>query len=288
MKPLIVIVGETASGKSSLAMQIAAQYNGEIIAADAMTVYKDFDIGTAKPSQKDQALVPHHLLDIANARDGFTVAKFQQAAYQAIDDIHNRGKMPILVGGSGLYIDSVLYDYSFADQPSEEIRAELNALSLEELQHMVRESGFSLQGIDAQNKRRLIRLIETSGKLVTRKHLREATVVLGVAKERHELMDAVERRVDEMIKSGLEQEVRKLAALYGWDVEPMKSVGYREWRAYLEDEASITQVSQQIVMDTMKLAKKQRTWFKRNKSIHWVKSDDYVDIVTTLLNKYPL
>jgi tRNA dimethylallyltransferase len=288
VKPLIAIVGETASGKSGLAMEIAMHFNGEIIAADAMTVYKDFDIGTAKPSVADQAKVRHHLLDIADAARGFTVSDFQGMTYRAIEDILSRGKVPILVGGSGLYIDSVLYDFSFSVQPSATFRAELNALSLEELHAIAREGGFDLSSIDAQNKRRVIRLIESKGTVATRGSLRDQTLVLGVSKERHELLGRVEQRVKSMIDAGLEQEVRGLAESFGWTDEPMRSVGYREWHAYFNAECTLEEVGQQIVMDTMKLAKKQRTWFRRNKSIHWIDSDEYVDIVTTFLNKYPL
>jgi tRNA dimethylallyltransferase len=292
VRPLIVVVGETASGKSSLAMDIAQRYHGEILSADAMTVYKGFDIGTAKPSKEDQQIIPHHLIDIAEASDGFSVSAFQRAAYGVIKDIQGRGKLPILVGGSGLYIDSVLYDFSFAEQPSDALRAELNALSLEELHTIAREGGFDLGSIDAQNKRRVIRLIENSGKVATRGDLREATLVLGVSRQRHELLERVEQRVKAMIDAGLEQEVRELTDTYSWEVEPMRSVGYREWQAYFEHTVDIEHLKQQIVIDTMKLAKKQRTWFKRNKSIQWITSSGHEDsidvIVTSFLNKYPL
>lgn len=292
MRPLIAIVGETASGKSALAMDIAQRYNGEIIAADAMTVYKDFDIGTAKPSKEDQATIPHHLLDIAEAGEKFNVVAFQKAAYVAISDIHARGKLPILVGGSGLYVDSVLYDYSFAYRPSDAFRAELNDLSLEELQDMAQEGGFDTDSIDMKNKRRLIRLIETRGQVATSRDLREGTLVLGVSRLRHELLEAVDQRVDGMITQGLQQEVARLVYKYGWEVEPMKSVGYREWREYTARENELEEVKQKIVMDTMRLAKKQRTWFRRNKSIQWITSSGEKDsadvIVTSFLNKYPL
>ena len=133
MIDLLVIVGETASGKSALAMQMAKQYNGEIIAADAWTVYRGFDIGTAKPSAAEQAAVPHHMLDVADPATGFSAAVFKRLAEPIITDIHARGKLPILVGGSGLYIDSILYDYSFLEQPPARLRAELNDATIPEL-----------------------------------------------------------------------------------------------------------------------------------------------------------
>lgn len=286
MQPLVVIVGETGSGKSALGMELARQFNGEIIAADAMTVYKGFDVGTAKPSKGDQAQVKHHLLDVADASEGFSAAKFQKLAYKAIDDIRKRNKLPIMVGGSGLYINSVLYDYEFMPQAANGLRTKLETMSLDELHDLARQGSFDLESVDKQNKRRVIRLIENSGMTATQKPLREDTLIVGISRQRYELLQAVEQRGKAMLSRGLEAEVKNLSERYGWDVEPMRSVGYREWRGYFDGSVGLDQVKQQIVMDTMRLAKKQRTWFKRNKSIHWIKEQaEAVELVTTLLNK---
>jgi tRNA dimethylallyltransferase len=289
MPPLLVIVGETASGKSSLALELAKRLNGELICADSWTVYKGFDIGTAKPSAFEQAEVPHHLLDVADPTEGFSAVLFQKLAQQAIADITNRGKLPIMVGGTGLYIDSVIYDYSFAPAPDPALRAELNRLSLEELLKKAKELELDTSTIDTRNKRRIIRLIENDGHLPSRQELRENTLVLGIAVPRDELKERIESRTDTMLTAGLEHEVRALAEQYGWDAEPMKGIGYASWKAYFEGTQSLVETRQSIIKATMDLAKRQRTWFKRNNSIHWVndrsKITEVVDLCTTHLNK---
>lgn len=284
--PLVVIVGETASGKSALGMELAERFGGEIICADAMTVYPGFNIGTAKPSETDRAKVPHHLLDIADPAQGFSAAQFKQEAERAIADILARGKLPIMVGGSGLYIESVLYNYQFNVLPNTGERDVLNTMSLAELLVLARERGLDTTGIDAANPRRVMRLIETNGLKAVRSDLRENTCVIGIRTNREQLESRVKRRVEAMLTAGLEVEVTELAERYGWGVEAMKSVGYREWRTYFEGNASLTETVEQIAQSTMQLAKKQRTWFKRNNSIHWITDpSEAVDIVTTLLNK---
>jgi tRNA dimethylallyltransferase len=228
--PLIVIVGETASGKSALAMELALRFNGEIICADSWTVYKGFDIGTAKPSVADRARVPHHLLDIADPVTGFSAPQFQRLAVQAITDITSRMRLPILVGGTGLYVDSVLFNYGFLAPSDPQERVRLEAMTLPELQLLIDKMGLDASGIDLRNKRRVVRFIENNGAEPTRHPLRENTLVLGMSVPRDELNARVAKRVDEMLIAGLESEVCALAAQYGWDVEPMKGIGYREWR----------------------------------------------------------
>jgi tRNA dimethylallyltransferase len=286
--PLVVVVGETASGKSALALKLARQFNGEIICADSWTVYKGFDIGTAKPTSLERAEVPHHLLDVADARGGFSAAVFQQLAEPAIQAIGRRGRLPMMVGGTGLYIDSVLYHYSFLDKPSSELREELNSMSLDELIERAEKRGFLRREVDSGNKRRLIRLIESEGKLPQRQPLRPNTLILGLQPPREELRSRIERRTDAMLSAGLEEEVRHLSRQYGWDCEAMKGVGYAQWRGYFDGSESLPEVRQKIIKATNDLAKRQRTWFKRNKSIHWistpVKWSNVVEVVTTFLN----
>ena len=285
---LLVVVGETASGKSALALELARRFNGEIICADSWTVYKNFNIGTAKPSRLERAEVPHHLLDVADPRGGFSAAIFQQLAEPAIAAIARRGRVPILVGGTGLYIDSVLYHYSFMKEPSLELRAELNAMSLDELIARAEKQGFLSRDIDLGNKRRVIRLIETEGELPERKPLRPNTLVIGLQSPREDLDVRIERRVDAMLEAGLEREVGELAEEYGWDSEAMKGVGYAQWRGYFEGSENVAEARRKIIKATRDLAKRQRTWFKRNKSIQWiptpVKWSNVVELVTTFLN----
>lgn len=288
MPPLVVIVGETASGKSAVAHQLAKQFNGEIISADSWAVYRGFDIGTAKPTAAERAEVTYHLIDVAEPEDGFSAVLFKQLATEAIADITNRGKLPFLVGGTGLYIDSILFDYGFLPSTDPDLRRELDALTLNEVLQRAKGLQLDTEGIDLGNKRRVIRLIENNGVRPTKQALRPSTAVVGLQTERSLLQTRVERRVDGMLAAGLEQEVQNLAQRYGWDVEPMKGIGYREFRLYFEGLQTIAETRERIIRSTIQLAKKQRTWFKRNKSIHWLDNrgdiPQVVELITTLLN----
>jgi tRNA dimethylallyltransferase len=283
--PLVVLVGETASGKSDLAMEIAGRFNGEIIAADAWTVRKGVDIGTAKPSPADRSRVPHHLLSIVEPCGDFTAAVFKRLANEAISDISFRGKLPIMAGGTGLYIDGVVYDYGFLPQGDREARKKLNNLTIEQLRTVIRGRGLDDSGVDVRNKRRLIRLLETEGAPHTRGDLRTNTLLLGVRVDREALRERIETRVDRMLQQGLEQEVHQLAHTYGWECEALKGIGYREWREYFEGSQDLGKTRARIINATLGLAKRQRTWFKRNKSIRWVTStDEAVKLTTDFLN----
>ena len=290
--PLLVIIGETGSGKSALAIELALQLDGEIICADSWTVRREVTIGTAKPTPQQQALVPHHLLDIVDPCEDFTAAVFKRLANDKIRDITARGKLPIMVGGTGLYIDGVLFDFNFlpAGDPSE--RAVLNQLSVNELLAKIGELGLELGTIDTRNKRRLIRLLETKGAQQLRQPLRAHTVMLGLQGDRDVLAARIEQRIDGMLAAGLEQEVDQLQARYGWDCEALKGVGYSQWQPYFLGQKSPTELKatkQRILKATFDLAKRQRTWFSRNKSIHWLSIPidlaAVVDLATTLLSK---
>ena len=285
---LLILVGETASGKTELAIRLAQQFNGEIICADSWTVRRGADIGTAKPTRAEQAAVPHHLLDVVGPDEDFTAAVFKRLALAAIDDIAGRGKLPIMAGGTGLYVDSVLYDFGFLAAGDRAERAELNDLSVPELLQKIRSLKLATDTVDVRNKRRLIRLIETGGAEPTRQPLRVNTLMIGLKPERDDLRQRIERRVDVMLAAGLEAEVRSLAERFGWDCEALKGIGYAQWRGYFEQRQSLAETRQKIIKDNLELAKRQRTWFKRNKSIRWfstpVNWPDLVDSVTTFLN----
>jgi tRNA dimethylallyltransferase len=287
--PLLVIVGETASGKSALALELAERLNGEIICADSWTVRKGVDIGTAKSSQEDRERVPHHLIDVVNPDEDFTAAVFKRMALEVIDDISARGKLPIMAGGTGLYIDGILFDYGFLPEGDRSAREALNQLSNEELIAMIQAKGYSLDGIDAGNKRRLIRILETKGAVPTRQEMRSNTCVIGLHIDRTVLLDRIEKRVDVMIDNGLEVEVRALVSQYGWGCEALKGVGYAQWKGYLEGAQTLNETRAKIIKATQDLAKRQRTWFKRNKSIRWfaapVNEAEVVEFVTTTLYK---
>lgn len=289
MPPLVVIVGETASGKSELALRLAEQYEGELICADSWTVRRGMDIGTAKPSAKEQQRIKHHLLDIVAPDEDFSAAVFKRLANQAIADITARGKLPILVGGTGLYIDGILYDYNFLPAGPMGLRQELSELSIDELLARIAAAGLELGDVDVRNKRRLIRLLETDGAAQTRQLLRANTLILGLQPARETLQARIIARTDAMLNTGLEAEVKALAARYNWDCEGLKGIGYREWQAYFVGTQSLELTRERIISSTSQLAKKQRTWFKRNKSIHWFStpvSYAHIDeVVTTLMNK---
>lgn len=267
---LVVIVGTTASGKSAAAMQIAQQYGGEIICADSRTVYRGMDIGTAKPSPEDRAQVPHHLLDVVNPDEKFTAASFQTLANHAITDIQNRGKIPILVGGTGLYVDAVIYNYSFREADPK-CRRELEKLTVNELQTKIQELGLPMPE-NSKNPRHLIKVLETNGVDAQKQPLRDNTLVLGIDAPTETLKERISQRVEQMIAAGLEAEVKALAEKYGWQAEAMKGIGYREWQAYFADEQTLQETQELIIKNTWQYARRQRTWFKRNRDIHWQNS----------------
>jgi tRNA dimethylallyltransferase len=289
LKPLLAIVGETASGKSDLAMWLAERFNGEIICADSWTVRKKMDIGSAKPSLLEREKIVHHMLDIVEPDEEFSAAVFKRIAHEEIDQIGNRGKLPVLVGGTGLYIDSLLYNYSFLPPGDRKKRIELESQSITQIIKKLQSLNVSLDGIDVRNKRRLIRLIETNGALPKRDSIRAHTLIIGIHIEREELNKRIHNRVDKMIKANLKSEVEQLVKAYGWEAEGLKGVGYAQWKDYFDGQDTIDDVSHKITKATQDLAKRQRTWFRRNKSIHWlstpIDSNGVVDLVTTSLYK---
>lgn len=283
--PLVVVLGPTASGKTAISLELARQFKGEIIAADSRTVYKGMDIGTAKPSAQEQKMAPHHLIDVVTPDRQFTVADFQRLANKAIAEIGARGNTPFLVGGSCLYIDAVAYSFSFRGPANLALREELGAVPVEELQARLLEQGIPLPE-NRRNPRHLIRALETGGISSQRSGIRPKTVLIGLNPGREVLRQKITARVDIMVNDGFEQEVRSLAAKYGWEAPGLQAPGYRAFRPYIEDEISLDEAKQLFVQNDMQYAKRQMTWFKRNPDIHWIsKMDEAVDLVTTLLNK---
>jgi tRNA dimethylallyltransferase len=265
---LLVIVGETAGGKSALAMKVAERFNGEIIAADSRTIYKGMDVGTAKPSRADRAKISHHLIDIVEPGESFTAADFKRLANKAIKDIQAKGKLPIMVGGTGLYIDSVIFDFQFSQPADQHLRELLRKMSVEQLQAELQKWGIPLPE-NSRNPRHLIRQLETGGINGGKKELKPRTVVVGLKIPREKLRQNIEKRVEAMIQAGLIEEVKTLSAKYGWDNEPMKGIGYRELKDYFAATKNLEEVKAEIIANTLNLAKRQRTWFKRNSSIQW-------------------
>ena len=285
--PIVVIVGETASGKSDLAIDIAKQFNGEIINADSWAVYKNFNIGTAKPQPIDRKGVRHHLIDVANPNEGFSAAEFKKLAQEAIYKINNKGKLPIIVGGTGLYVDSLIYDYSFLPPSSNKSRQYYESLGLDQLKKMCIDLGYDSSRVDLNNKRRVIRFLENQGMYPTSKPLIDNVLIMGIKISPEKLEENIKQRTEKMMAIGLENEVRKLVTKYGWNIEPMKGIGYREFKDYFDKIINRQELIDRINKDTIKLVKKQRTWFKRNKSIQWYSNRfQFVDAITTIMNKF--
>lgn len=274
---MIVIVGETGSGKSSLAMSIAQSHSGEIIAADSRTIYKGFDVGTAKPSKADRELVSHHLLDVIEPHESFSAAQFKSQALSAIADINERGALPIMVGGTGLYVDSVIFDFEFGAKADALLRKKLNNLTdqdlVDEVQRVENTTGNKfMHGASTElwkNRRHMIRFIETGQHVEQEKVLRPNTLVIGMQRSRTQMRKRIEGRVEQMFRAGLRKEIDDLVAQYGWDNMAMGGIIYRLFKSYHDGEISMTEVKRQFVKKDLQYAKRQRTWFKRNPHIQW-------------------
>ncbi len=283
--PLIVIVGQTASGKSALAMQLASKFNGEIICADSRTVYKDMDIGTAKPTAQDQKEVKHHLLDVVYPNESFTVAQFKKLTEAAIEEIQSRNKLPILVGGGGLYIDSVIFDYEFRPV-NQKIRDTFSDVSIEELKSELTQRGIPLPE-NKYNPRYLLRSLEAGAEPKKHNTIQPNILIIGLEIEKDELRRRSEFRVEQTLKFGLLEEIKRLSIKYGWDVAPMQAPAYKAFKAYFTANQDIESCIKQNVDLDMKLAKKQKTWFKRNNSIRWYADPSKVEAdVAKFLNKF--
>jgi tRNA dimethylallyltransferase len=284
-KPLVVIVGETASGKSDLAITLAKRFTGEIICADAWTIRREANIGTSKPSISDQKEVPHHLLDIIEPNEKFSAADFKRLANESISKVSDKGRLPILVGGSGLYIDGLLYDYSFLPTSSSYSREDLNNLTAKDLIEIIKRHNYNIENLDSNNKRRLIRCIETSGQYPTKNEIRKNTLIIGLKTDQEVLKNRIINRVDKMLEDGLEAEVIVLEEKYGWGSEALRAINYSQWKDYFLGKENIDEVRKKLIKANLDFAKRQRTWFKRNKSIHWfttpVKLNDVVELITT-------
>jgi len=282
--PLVVIVGPTASGKTGLAIELARLFNGEIICADSRTVYEGMDIGAAKPDETEQAGIPHWGLDVAKPSERFTAGQFQVYAKDKIVEIRKRGKVPFLVGGTGLYVDSVIFDYKFP-RPLDSIeRARLEILSREDLYKYCIKHNIELPE-DDKNKRRLIRAIADPNGSYDKIHTPiQDTIIVGIATERSTLEQRIEVRTEHMFKHGVVEEATKLGKKYGWDAEAMTSNVYRSIRPFLEGSSEIDVVKAEFIVRDRQLAKRQMTWFRRNPYIEWCNLGEAFDYVSRTLS----
>jgi tRNA dimethylallyltransferase len=268
----ITILGPTASGKTDLALSLAEAFEGEIVCADSRTIYTGMDIGTAKPTAAERARVPHHLLDVVEPGQTLTVAAFKRLAEAAIADIWARGRVPFLVGGSGLYLDAVLFDYQFAPQANPAARARLEALTTTQLQQLLAtKDPAAYQTIDLANRRRVVRAIETAGQATGRRaRVRPDTLVLGLSLNKEVIQKRIAKRAEFMLSKGLLAEVKRLGETYGWHSEAMSGVAYRAFKDVVLGTKTVEQATNELVRGDLRLVKKQLTWFKRNQAITWL------------------
>lgn len=284
--PLIVITGPTASGKSALAVELAKRWGGEIICADSRTIYKGMDIGTAKPSKAERKAVPHWLLDVVEPGSRFTAADFQKQAFQAIDDIRRRGKIPFLVGGTGLYIDAVVLNFVFGPEADFERRQELEEYSVEQLVTLHKKQHTELPE-NSKNKRYLIRSIEKNNALISRKSQPDRdTHVFAIDVENDVLRDRIHARSEAMFASGIVTETQQLVSKYGHENEAMTGNVYRIVRQLIGYLITQDEAIQLCETKDWQLAKRQRTWLRRHDFVQWVSLDDARIAIKSILAKY--
>ena len=285
---ILVICGPTASGKTALAVELALRHHGEVVSADSMQIYRRMDIGTAKPTPEEMGGVPHHMLDVADPEEDFSVARYVDMAAKCVDDILSRGKLPILAGGTGLYIDSLLSGRTFApfqpDSPlrgelEEQLRREGGAAMLARLAQVDPDSAARLHPNDEKRIVRALEVYQSTGKTITQHNLetqaippRYDALTLALAFERREDMwSRIDRRVDQMMDQGLVAEVQGLLdSGVPAKCTAMQAIGYKEMAAALLSGGDVRAAAEEIQLRSRQYAKRQLTWFKRNKAARWL------------------
>lgn len=291
--PLVAIVGPTASGKTELGIGLAEEHHGEIVSADSRQVYRGMDIGTNKPSAEEQQRIPHHLLDVADPKDVYTLAQFQEAAFKAIKHIQARGKLPFLVGGTGLYIQSIVDNLTIPPVPPQpQLRTELEQLPLEQLQQRLKDADpVGHAGIDLKNPRRVIRAIEVSETAGVPFSSLKSTgpapydiSMIGIKRTPDELETRMRDGLDSWVERGLFQEVSRLHE-DGVTWEQLESFGleYRRVAESLQGKISREEAIELSYKDLLAYAKRQMTWFKRDSRIQWVMPAEADDVVSDWL-----
>ncbi len=291
-KPLVVLAGPTAVGKTKLSISLAKALNGEIISADSMQVYKYMDIGSAKITEKEMDGVPHHLIDVLSPFEEFHIVRFQELAKKAMEDIYNRGKTPVFVGGTGFYIQAITKDIDFTEgEEDKQYREELSRLAAEKgnefLHEMLREvDKKSAEEIHANNVKRVIRALEfykENGFPISQHNEEQkqnetpynlAYFVLNAPRDL--LYERIDRRVDEMMENGLVKEVQKLKDMgCRREMTSMQGLGYKEILSFLDGEIPLDEAVRILKRDTRHFAKRQLTWFRRESNVVWVDKDKF-------------
>lgn len=286
-KPVIAIVGPTASGKTALSLKLAEKLPVEIVACDSRTIYRRMDIGTAKPSADEQAAVRHHLLDVADVNEIYTVANYKEAAGQAIDDIHTRGKIPIVCGGTGLYARALLEGLSIPEvPPNQELRDELNEFADKNgndqlLQRLAVLDPVTAERLNANDRYRVVRALEVSitlgkpfSQAATLKPAAYPTIWIGLGvNNRQYIKDLIESRLEEQFSAGLIDEVQALLRDYGPTRTLLNAVPYKEVIAYLDGNCSLDEAKMDAIKHNYQLARRQIMWFRANEKTDWFMVD---------------
>ena len=289
MEKLVCIVGPTASGKTALSIALAREFSGEIVSADSMQIYRQMDIGTAKPDKTEQAGIPHHMLDIIDPSEEYSAARYASEAAAAVADIRSRGHLPIVAGGTGYYVNALLGRISFEPEPDNaEVRARLTAEAEALGEQVLYDRLTALDPVYAatvhpNNVKRVIRaleIIELSGNTVTsraeRLHaapLRYAPVLIGICPESRELLvRRIEQRVDAMLAAGLLEEARRLHTQYGDRLSQTarQAIGYKELFSYFDGNCTLEEAREAIRIHTRQYSKRQMTWFRQDAAIRWI------------------
>lgn len=286
----IIILGPTASGKTNLSINLAKLLNGEIVNADSQQIIKNLNIGTAKITEEEKQNIPHHLFNLINIGEDFSVSEYQKLARDKINDIINRNKMPIIVGGTGFYINSLLYDYSFGNsEKNEEIRLELEKLAIDKgktyiynlLKEVDPESASVLHENDLKRVIRALEIFKLSGEKKSTQTLTKNNylnpLIIGLNVNRQLLYNRIDSRVDIMLKNGLEEEVNELYKLNVYNNQKLSNelpIGYSEWYDYYNNNLTREAVIDKIKQDSRHYAKRQITWFKKVENVVWVDIND--------------
>lgn len=274
MNKVIAVVGPTASGKTSYAIKLAQEINGEIISADSRLVYRGFDIGTAKPTGEERQGVPHYMIDIVEPEEDYSVGRYVKDAKNVIKNILEKGKTPVVAGGTGLYINALLMNYDFVDaEPDYALREQLQEQeNLYEILYELDED--TAKTIERNDKKKLIRAIEiiktTGQKISKNKKEKEYDVEwIGLNFEREELYTRINKRVDLMLKTGLIDETKALLNKHGRIPNLINTIGYQEMISYLDGELTLEEAIDKLKQNTRRYAKRQLTWFRKNPEIKW-------------------
>ena len=285
---ILVICGPTASGKTALAVELALRHHGEVVSADSMQIYRRMDIGTAKPTPEEMGDVPHHMLDVADPEEDFSVARYVDMAAKCVDDILSRGRLPILAGGTGLYIDSLLSGRTFApfqpDSPlrgqlEEQLRREGGAAMLSRLAQVDPDSAARLHPNDEKRIIRALEVYQSTGKTITQHNLetraippRYDALTLALAfEQREDMWSRIDRRVDQMMDQGLVDEVQRLLdSGVPAKCTAMQAIGYKEMAAALLSHGDVSAGAEEVKLRSRQYAKRQLTWFRRNRAARWL------------------